>query len=55
MLRALSALLFVTVLLPVWAVRRLTGASRFERKFHRRASAWDSPVRQAVTTREPPS
>ena len=47
MLRALSALLFITVLLPIWAVRRLSGTSRFERRFHQRASTWDRPVQTA--------
>lgn len=47
MLKVLSVLLFVTVLLPIWAVRRLFGTSRFERRFHQRASTWDRPVQTA--------
>ncbi|MEV4756230.1 hypothetical protein AB0J86_14110 [Micromonospora sp. NPDC049559] len=40
-MRLLAALLFVTVLVPVSWFRRLTGSSRFGRRFHRSASAWD--------------
>ncbi|WP_043538932.1 hypothetical protein [Salinarimonas rosea] len=44
MLHSLCLLLYVLVLLPIWAVRRLTGGSRFGRRFHAAPSAWDRPV-----------
>ncbi|MGP9819423.1 hypothetical protein ACTZWW_05370 [Salinarimonas sp. NSM] len=44
MLHPLYHLLYVVVLLPIWAVRRITGGSRFGRRFHAAPSAWDRPV-----------
>jgi FPC/CPF motif-containing protein YcgG len=43
MARILSMIAFVLLLLPVWLFRKVTGTSRFERRFHRAASAWDLP------------
>lgn len=43
MLRALSAAAYLILFLPVWAVRRAFGLSRFGRRFHRGRSAWDLP------------
>jgi hypothetical protein len=39
--RVIASLLYLCVLLPVWAWRRLTGGSRFGRRFHMRLSTWD--------------
>ena len=52
-MKFLSLLLYVVVFLPVWAVIRLTGATRFGRRFHQRASTWDRPVGAPRTTPTP--
>ncbi|WP_372425815.1 hypothetical protein [Salinarimonas chemoclinalis] len=49
MRQALCILLYVFVLLPIWAVRRITGGSRFGRRFHAAPSAWDRPVVRVAT------
>jgi hypothetical protein len=36
--------LYVLVFLPIWAFRTITGTSRFGRRFHESASAWDRPL-----------
>lgn len=41
MLRVMTFLLYSLVFIPVWAWRRLTGGSRFGRRFHARNSTWD--------------
>ena len=48
MLHPLYHLLYVVVLLPIWAARRITGGSRFGRRFHAAPSAWDRPVRRVA-------
>lgn len=42
-MKLLSLLFYVIFFLPVWAFVRLTGATRFGRRFHHRDSAWDIP------------
>jgi hypothetical protein len=42
--RILCAMAYVLLLLPLWGLRRATGGSRFGRRFHRGASAWDLPA-----------
>jgi hypothetical protein len=41
---ALAWVVFVLVLAPISWWRRLTGLSRFGRRYHRSASAWDRGV-----------
>lgn len=48
MKQAACILLYLVVLLPIWAWRKLTGTSRFERRFHAAPSAWDRPVPRAA-------
>jgi hypothetical protein len=43
MARLLSALVYLLVFLPIWLFRGLTGTSRFGRRIHATASAWDRP------------
>lgn len=40
-MRLLAAALFVLVLVPISWYRRVTGTSRFGRRYHRSASSWD--------------
>lgn len=50
MLNILSAFAYIFLLLPVWAVRKATGTSRFGRRFHRAPTAWDRPASRTVAT-----
>lgn len=43
-MKLLALLFYMVFFLPVWAFVRLTGATRFGRRFHQRDSAWDVPV-----------
>ena len=45
MLSASSSIVYILFFLPIWAIRRIFGLSRFERRFHARKSTWDLPVR----------
>lgn len=51
MLKALSVVTYIIIFLPIWAVRRLTGKSRFGRSFHNGPSAWDLNIRWADDAR----
>lgn len=42
-MKVISLIFYTTILLPIWAARRLTGSSIFGRRFHSRPSAWDKP------------
>lgn len=50
MARLLSALVYLLVFLPIWLFRSLTGTSRFGRRIHATASAWDRPRLPARVT-----
>jgi hypothetical protein len=45
MLRSACIVGYFLILVPIWAFRVATGASRFGRRFHRKVSAWDLPER----------
>ena len=47
MARVISAIVYILVFLPIWFVRKVTGGSRFGRKFHRGPSAWDRTITPA--------
>jgi hypothetical protein len=51
MARLLSAIVYILVFLPIWLVRRATGASRFGRLLHRAPSAWDRTIAPASLPR----
>jgi hypothetical protein len=43
-MRLLSLGIYVLVFLPIWTVVRITGVTRFGRRFHRRRTTWERPV-----------
>ena len=45
MLKTLSLFMYLAIFIPIWAIRRLLGISRFERRFHARKSTWDLPLK----------
>lgn len=44
MLRFICAIAYILIFLPIWALRRVTGGTRFGPRFHKGRSAWDRPV-----------
>lgn len=46
--RVIASLIYLCVLLPVWAWRRLTGGSPFGRRFRMRLSTWDVQTRRGL-------
>ena len=40
--KILSMAVYIIGFLPIWAFRKVTGTSKFERSFRARASTWDN-------------
>lgn len=43
-MRIIALAVYSLFLLPIWVFVRLTGQTRFGRRFHGRETAWDYPV-----------
>ncbi|MCH9271756.1 MFS transporter [Pantoea ananatis] len=44
MLQVFSISIYLVIFIPIWVLRKVTGFSRFGRRFHLQPSAWDRPV-----------
>lgn len=43
-MKIISAILYILIFIPLWAIRYAFGISRFGPRFHNKESVWDIPI-----------